>query len=132
MVPAALPSAAITGACPAGAVGSGRGATAGRGASRRSVSSRSRRSSRGSAGLTTRVSGRATARRASGFARVAPRAGALVALAAGFAGAATFVAAVRLAAAFAAFSGSAADPGRFALLAGGSAGGALPFTFLAT
>ena len=45
---------------------------------------------------------------------------------------ATFVAAVRLAAAFAAFSGSAADPGRFALLAGGSAGGALPFTFLAT
>jgi len=82
--------------------------------------------------LTTRVSGRATARRASGFARVASRGGALVGLGAGFAGAVAFVDAVRLAADFVTFSGSAADPGRFVLLAGGSAGGALPFTFLAT
>jgi len=56
----------------------------------------------------------------------------LVGLGAGFAGAVAFVDAVRLAAAFVTFSGSAADPGRFVLLAGGSAGGALPFTFLAT
>src|SRR5438309_2913551 len=65
--PSELPSALITGACPAGAVGRGRSAAFGRGASGRSTS-RSRRSSRWGSGRTTRVTGRATARFAGAFA----------------------------------------------------------------
>ena len=68
--PSGVPSALISGALPAGAVGSGRGSAFGRAWGRTSAG---RRSSRVGSGRTTRVTGRATARRVGGLTFVAAR-----------------------------------------------------------